>query len=231
LSAGPLLGVVCGARAEAGALGPLARDPRLMIVFSGAQADRAEAGAHGCVAAGCRALVSFGTAGGLAPGLAPGTLLAPGAVLAEDGGRWWPACWLRPEGATGDLLGSDRLVATPAEKAVLRAATGAVALDMESHRVARVAAEAGSLPFGVLRAVLDPAERVLPPAAAAALGPGGQGRPAALALALLRDPRQFGALLTLGRDFPAARAALARAAAAVLPRALERLATAEGGPR
>lgn len=229
MSAAPLIGVICGARAEAAALGRLGRDPRLMVVFSGARPERAETGARACVKAGCRALLSFGTAGGLVPGLAAGALLAPGAVLAENGARSATAPWLVPEGAAGDLWGSERLVADPAEKAALHAATGAVALDMESHRVAMVAAGAG-VPFGVLRAVLDPAGRVLPPPAAAALGPDGESRPGALALALLRHPRQTGAILALGRDFRAARAALAGAAAAVLPQALERLAGGQDLP-
>ncbi len=226
MSTAPLIGVICGAQAEAAALGALWRDTRLMVVFSGARPGRAEAQARACLAAGCRALLSFGTAGGLAPGLAPGALLAPAAVLAGDGTRWEPAPWLVPQGTAGDLLGADRLVADPAAKAALHAGTGAVAVDMESHRVARVAAEAG-LPFGLLRAVLDPVERALPPAAAAALGPEGQTRPGALALALMRGPRQIGALLALGRDFRAARAALARAVTEVLPQALERLAATE----
>ncbi len=226
MSATPLIGVICGARAEAAALGRLGRDPRLMVVFSGARPERAEAGARACLMAGCRALLSLGTAGGLQPGLAAGALLAPGAVLAENGARWVTVPWLVPEGAAGDLLGSERLAGTPAAKAVLHAATGALALDMESHRVARVAAEAG-LPFGVLRAVLDPARRAVPPAATVALGPDGQSRAGALALALMRDPRQIGAMLRLGREFSAARAALSRAAAAVLPQALERLAAGQ----
>lgn len=222
MSGGPLLGVICGARAEAVALGRLEGDPRLMVVFSGARPDRAEAGARSCIAAGCRALLSFGTAGGLAPGLAPGALLSPGAVLDGNGARWHPAPWLVSAGVAGALLGSERLVADPAEKAALHAATGALALDMESHCVARAATVAG-LPFGVLRAVLDPAERALPSAAVRALGPDGQSRPGALARALLRHPRQIGAMPALGRDFRVARAALARAAAAILPQALARL--------
>lgn len=222
MSTAPLIGVICGAQAEAAALGTLWRDTRLMVVFSGAQPGRAEAQARACLGAGCRALLSFGTAGGLAPGLVPGALLAPEAVLAGDGTRWVPVPWLVPQGVAGDLLGVDRLAADPAAKAVLRADTGAVAVDMESHRVALVAAEAG-LTFGVLRAVLDPAERALPSAAAAALGEEGQTRPLRLALGLMRNPWQIGTMRSLGHDFRAARAALADAAAKVLPRAFDRL--------
>lgn len=225
MSAAPLIGIICGARAEAAALGRLARDPRLMLVFSGARPDRAETGARGCVAAGCRALISFGTAAGLAPGLGAGVLLSPAAVLDTDGRRYpLDPALVPPTGTAGDLAGCDRAVSQPGAKAALHERTGAVAADMESHRLARVAAEAG-VPAGAIRAVLDPAGRALPEATLAALGPDGRSRPGVLLRALLARPGDAGALIVLARDFRHARAALARAAVAVLVPALARFAT------
>ncbi len=68
-------------------------------------------------------------------------------------------------GATPHLvLGADAIVASVEEKRRLRQRTGAAAVDLESGAVARVAAM-HSMPFAVLRAICDPAESALPPAA------------------------------------------------------------------
>ena len=72
-------GIVCGMVSEARALGRWADDPRIAIAVSGARPGRAEA--RRLVAEGCRALISWGVAGGLDPALVPGE------VVAEDGAR------------------------------------------------------------------------------------------------------------------------------------------------
>jgi hypothetical protein len=70
---------------------------------------------------------------------------------------------------------------------------------MESHWVARVAAEHG-LPFAVLRVVVDPADRALPPAACLELAEGGRVRRRALLRAVLAEPAQIAALVRLAID-------------------------------
>jgi len=72
-----------------------------------------------------------------------------------------------------------------------------------------VAARAG-LPFAVLRAVCDPAEALLPPAALAALDALGAISIWSVAASLLRHPGQIFDLIALGRAAAAARAALVR---------------------
>jgi hypothetical protein len=83
---------------------------------------------------------------------------------------------------------------------------------MESGAVARAARDAG-LPFAVLRVVIDTAGRDLPPAAMAAMAPGGGIDARGLARELWRRPHQIGGLLGLARDAAVARRALGRAAA------------------
>jgi adenosylhomocysteine nucleosidase len=78
---------------------------------------------------------------------------------------------------------------------------------MESGAVARVAARHG-LPFAVLRAICDPAERDLPPASLTALDDRGRIQPMALLRSLARNPAQIGALIRVGRDAALARRAL-----------------------
>jgi hopanoid-associated phosphorylase len=211
--------VVTGLRAEARCL----RGLKVDVACSGASPERARAEAARLLAEGATGLVSFGLAGGLAPELRPGDLLLPETIRAPDG-RSLPtdSGWrgrlrarfetggLRARG--GSLAGSERIVATVADKQTLRATTGALAVDMESHEVAAVASAAG-LPFLVLRAVADPYDRVVPQAAVEALRPDGQVRLLATLGGVIRDPGQLIALVRLGRDSAAALATLRRAAA------------------
>jgi len=83
----PVLGIVCGMTSEVRALGRWANNPRICIGISGARPDRAEAEARRLVAEGCRALMSWGVAGGLDPALVPGDLVIPAVIVAEDGVR------------------------------------------------------------------------------------------------------------------------------------------------
>jgi adenosylhomocysteine nucleosidase len=126
------------------------------------------------------ALMVFGTAGGLDPGLGAGSLVLPTDIIVPEGPRWtriatasaWrerlSARWRaeRPV-AEGCVLTSGHPVATIADKAALFRDTGAVAVDMESAAVARVAAE-HRMPFVCVRVVVDTAVDVLPRAVAAA---------------------------------------------------------------
>ncbi|MFQ5566335.1 MAG: adenosylhopane nucleosidase [Paracoccaceae bacterium] len=235
----PALGIVCGMASEVRALGRWADDPRIAIGISGARPERAEAEARRLTAAGCRVLMSWGVAGGLDPALVPGDLIVPAEVADEAGTTWAMSNAViarldrklqkdrmpgssRGMTGTGAILGLDRMVPGAAEKASLHARTGAVAIDMESHRVARVAAEA-ELPVLVLRAVGDPAGRALPALAARALGADGQPRIGPVVAGLLRRPRDIGALLRVRRDAEAALAALAKCPDTAIPAALEGL--------
>jgi hopanoid-associated phosphorylase len=167
------------------------------------------------LAEGGRAILSFGMAAGLAPGVAPGTCLIGGKVL--DAGKSfsadaaWSARLLAGLGGArrATIAGVDRPLATAAVKRRLNIETGAIAADMESHIVARLAVWHG-LPFAVLRVVADPIERELPPAALAAMRQdGGIDLPAVLA-SLLKHPAQLPALVRLAKDARAARATLLR---------------------
>ena len=165
-------------------------------------------------------LLSFGIAGGLAPDLAPGTILLPQRVQAASGATYpvdvdWRgrvAAALAARGifaVDGDLFGAPRPIATASEKEALNRRTGAIAVDLESHVLARSAQRHGR-PFLVLRAVADGAEFNLPPAAAVGLDGDGHAAPGRVLLALLREPQQLGALFRAARVTRLALAALAR---------------------
>lgn len=211
------IGVVTGYRAEADCL----HGQGLEIVCSGADAQRARAATRRLVAEGACALVSFGLAGGLAPHLQPGDLLLPDAVILPDLRHLEtdPAWRARLAAALQSLgpydapvAGSDRLLTTLADKRLLFERTGAVAVDMESHAVAEVAAGA-RLPFLVVRAIGDRSDQAVPRAAHQAIDPKGEIRHLAVLGGLVRRPWQMGALIALGRSSGRGLASLRRVAA------------------
>jgi hopanoid-associated phosphorylase len=214
MSAGRL-GVLVGLLAEAKLIRAAMGDTAL-VMCSGGRPERAAALAEELVGRGVSALLSFGLAGGIAPDLQSGTGLLPGAVRLPDGETvsvtpGWRESWLRacPELRGGTLLGSDGPVTDVMTKRRLFESLGVVAVDMESHCLARVARAAG-LPFLVLRAIADPADRAIPPAALAGLAEDGRTRPLAVLAGLCRHPGDFTAILRLGRDAAAATATLKR---------------------
>ncbi|VVE54745.1 5'-methylthioadenosine/S-adenosylhomocysteine nucleosidase [Pandoraea pneumonica] len=160
------------------------------------------------IAQGARGLVSFGTAGGLIPGLKPGQWVIAHKVLdMPDNAReyvsaiaWADALRRAMPGALrADLAGVTAPVVTADDKAALCRDSGAAAADMESHIVARVAAAHG-LPFVVARVVIDPAERTLPPAALAGMRPDGSVNLFGVLGSLVKNPLQLPALLRVGKD-------------------------------
>jgi adenosylhomocysteine nucleosidase len=200
------VGVVTGSSVEARCL----RGLHVHVACSGGSAERARAEATRLVAEGTAALVSFGLAGGLAPELRQGDLLLPESVRSARTAAWpvdpiWRervhagliAGGLSPR--AGAILGSERIVATKADKRELFEATGAQAVDMESHEVAAVAAAAG-LPFLVFRALADPYDQVIPQVAREALRPDGRVRLQGLLGGLFRERGGAIALVRLARQ-------------------------------
>ena len=167
------------------------------------------------VAAGAKAIISFGVAGALTPALGPGSLIVASAVVCTAGSypvhAEWTSALLRrlPNAISAELAGSDTVVADPIGKARLHAQSGAIAVDMESHIAASIAAEHG-LPFAALRAIADPLARTVPPAAAIALRAEGGIDMLAVLRSLAHTPRQFPLLLRIAFDARKALGALAR---------------------
>jgi adenosylhomocysteine nucleosidase len=208
---------VVGLRAEA----QLVRRLGLQVEVGGGTAQGAAAAAQRAVAAGATALVSFGLAGGLDPGLPAGELVVPTAILGSSATT--PAdcftadpaltAWLG--GATPHrLLAADTVAVNVRTKRCLWLRTGAAALDLESGAIARMA-KAHGLRFAVLRAICDPAGRDLPQAALAALDTQGAIGLARVAGSVAARPGQIPTLLRLAGDAAAARRALAGRVAAI----------------
>jgi adenosylhomocysteine nucleosidase len=199
------IGIVVGLRAEA----RIARRAGWLVAIGGGTPAGAESAARTLVAQGVTALVSFGLAGGLDPALQAGDVVVPSYLLA-DGARLPtdPTLFGRADGRT--LLCGETAVASAAEKRHLFEMTGAVAVDLESGAVARVALEHG-LRFAALRAICDPAGRSLPRAALVALDARGGIGVLRVLRSLAVRPDQLPMLLALARDAASARRSLMRA--------------------
>jgi len=97
------------------------------------------------------------------------------------------------------IAGVDQALVRPSDKRALNAATGATAVDMESHVIADLAGR-HRLPFAVLRAVADPAGRAVPVAALAGMRSDGTINASACLRSLVQNPGQLPALIRLGVD-------------------------------
>lgn len=147
-----MVGIVCALDRE---LAPLKRrsPAGCRILAAGMGLEAAEWGVRSLVKAGpLTALISAGFAGALGGGLGPGAIV----VDTRD-----PELeTAMPPAVRGKIAQAERLVRTRAERARIAVETGAVAVDMESGVVARVAAECG-LRFASVRAITDGPEQDL----------------------------------------------------------------------
>ncbi|MGH7002218.1 MAG: hypothetical protein ACREEA_12015, partial [Stellaceae bacterium] len=207
---------VTGLAAEA----RIARLLGLRAIIGGGDGVRCAAAIQRLLAEGAGGLVSFGICGGLDPRLASGTLMLPRAVRSEAGERWETdgaayavlSAALDRAGiaaARDDILGAAEIAGTAARKSALFRQSGACAIDLESHLVARAARSAG-LPFVVLRAIADPAGHGLPPAAAVGLDGAGRAALGPVLWSVARWPRQIPDLLRLALETRRALQALRR---------------------
>lgn len=182
---------------------------------SGMGGARAQHMAQRLLADGARGLVSWGTCAGLAPRLAPGTLIVANRILTLDGGSYATQDLLSIDAADGLLAGAQygallsvpHIVTTVEEKGRLYGQWGALGLDMESAYVAQVAADSG-VPFLALRVVVDPADLSLPRALSVAVDDFGRVRPLVLLAALGFQFELWHEIWRLGRHFQRARRTL-----------------------
>ena len=155
--------------------------------------------------------MSFGLCGGLDPAAQAGDLVVASEIV--DAPRDYPCDPRATAGLItriaeagdarlrihhGTMATSGEPVLTVAEKRRL-AASGAVAVDTESHLAARFATRHG-LPLLILRAVSDTADRPLPPLAVRVIGPDGRLDAGAILTELLHRPGQITLLPGLARD-------------------------------
>ena len=198
--------VIVGMQAEARLL------PGMTVGISGGDTFRALALSRQFLKDGASGLLSIGMAGGLAPGLPPGTMIIATSVDGFQGDPVWSDALADglPQALRGKIIGSTVAITSPAAKAGLFQRTHALAVDMESGAVALAAHEAAK-PFAVLRVIADPAERALPASALVGLGSEGETRPWAVIKSLVRHPHDLSGLLHVACDSQRAMRALKQA--------------------
>ena len=187
--------VVVGMTREAKILGPDAP-----VLIGGGDSLALAAALEAELAAGVAGVVSFGLCGALDPSLKVGDLVIGEAVFDGADRHAADPAWADrlaaalPGARRGDFATSDRPVASVADKAALLAATGCIAIDMESHVVARLA-QTYRAPFAVVRGVSDGARRTLPHAAQVGLGADGRPAIGPVMASLRSNPFPIGALI------------------------------------
>jgi adenosylhomocysteine nucleosidase len=215
--AGGVLAVV-GMTREAKILGP-----ETAVLVGGGDAAALTAKLAAELRAGLAGVVSFGLCGALDPQVRVGDVVI-GEAVADGGDRFaTDAAWTAriaaalPQARRGRFACADRPIVSVAEKAELFGATGALAVDMESHLVARLAA-ANGVPFVVVRGVSDGARSALPHAAQVGLGADGRPAIGAVLTSLASNPWQIGALIRTALEAEDGFRALQRARQALGPR-------------
>jgi nucleoside phosphorylase len=134
-------------------------------------------------------VISAGLAGALDPALKCGDVVVDGATEMLSGSTCADA-------KRGRIHHADGIVSTPAHKAELFARTGAMAIDMESEKIARLTRNS-NVPFIAFRAISDCADEAVDPAVLSLVDPLGRAKTGVVLSALARRPGLLPQLLRL----------------------------------
>ena len=163
----------CLTRQEIKLNSPFRINDVVIVIISGIGASHAEKAAERLLYEKIDALVSWGTAAGLVSSVQSGDLLLPETVLDAKGKKYSTAnTWNNQirshfENTTirihdGLLVETSSMLESPQQKTALADATSAIAADMETAAVMRVA-KRNNLPCSVIRTVVDEVHNSLPP--------------------------------------------------------------------
>lgn len=184
-----------------------------LLVFSGAGSENARNASQLLIKKGAERLISWGCAAALKTNLNPGDLILPQTLTTEDQEQLslstpWFHYVLENltsfTAYTGPLTESSVIVTESAAKKALHRKNRAIALDMESIAVAKIAIEQ-NIPVLVIRSIVDPIEMDLPKAVSFSLDDQGEVVLIKLLWFLLTHPTELPGLITLGMHFNAAK--------------------------
>lgn len=173
-------------------------------------------------AAGAAGIASFGMTGALVDGLRIGDWVIgdhlSGAIEMSCDPAWAASLQSRLSGARqGGFFADGRMIDTVAEKLALGERHAALAVDMESHVAAAVAAERG-LPFAIVRCISDGARHLLPHAITVSMRPDGGVDGKAMLRSLAARPGQTADVARTAAGFARAMRELKRGAVRMGPR-------------
>jgi adenosylhomocysteine nucleosidase len=179
----------------------------ISIIVSGIGLQRVEIATKQILDAGVTSLLVTGTCGALSPGLKPGDIVMPGMVISEinealDLSSTWyddAASILQDFPVTihrQSLISSHRIISRAEDKHRLYNDSQAIAVDMESARVIKLA-KFHRVPVLVLRTVIDPTDFTIPEFILKNSGPYGDTSVFSLIKSCLAKPGRLGPLCRL----------------------------------
>jgi len=184
-----------------------------LLFISGVGPRAARAAATMLVEHGATGLLSWGCAGALSRVVHPGELLLPRTIFTEDGqtidtDKIWHKRWTEHLSGTltwheNTLVESSKIILDVGEKKQLAHCSGAIAVDMESAAIGRIARQAG-IPFMVIRTLADTADEGLPPCIVETMFDEKDIQIWRILPALLGQPWLWPAMIRLGLHFRAA---------------------------
>ena len=193
---------------------------KILVAYSGAGSVNAQSAAELLVAEGATRLISWGCAAALSASLKPGDLILADKLIDAEDSRDAKFCVSTDWHSytkdilatftvvhTGHLAESKSIVSSSKDKKQLHSITDAVALDMESIAIAKVARQY-TLPFLSIRVIADPVDMNLPLAINHSLNDQGEIELRKLLLFLVLHPTELPGLIKLGLHFNAAKKTL-----------------------
>ncbi|BCG62606.1 MAG: adenosylhomocysteine nucleosidase [Methyloprofundus sp.] len=184
-----------------------------LVILAGTGSENAHKASLKLVAQGAQQLISWGCAGALAPYLKAGDLIIPSAILSQGNTsltthKHWREQLTNMLGQSlkcynGQILESDTVISLAQDKTHQFQCSNALAVDMESAAIARIAAQT-ELPFIAIRSIVDSAQFDLPKAISYALNDDGIVAIPKLIKYLCLHPSELVALIQLGLHFKAA---------------------------
>ena len=191
---------------------------KVLVAHSGAGIDNARKAAEQLISKGVPHLISWGCAAALDDSLKPGDLTLADTLIGSDKTRlnldspWHRLTADHLQSAAipihnGRLAESPQIISSSKDKKQMQSKTGAIALDMESVAIAKVAQQK-NLPFLAIRAIVDPVHMNLPGAVTHALNDQGDIVLSKLLIFLLAHPVELPGLIKLGFYFRKAKSKL-----------------------
>lgn len=193
---------------------------KLLVAYSGAGPVNAKTAAELLVANGANRIISWGCAAALSSSLKPGDLILADKLIDAEGcgdakfyvsTDWHSYTKSRLKEFVvvhcGRLAESVNIVSSSNDKKQIHSVTGAVALDMETIAIAKVARQY-NLPFLSIRVIADPVNMNLPRAINYSLNDLGDIVLRKLLLFLFLHPAELPGLIKLGVHFNAAKKTL-----------------------
>lgn len=188
-------------------------DENTLLVCSGAGSDNATKASQLLIKNGAKRLISWGCAAALKPELTAGDLIIPQTLKTENQesisltSPWLTyvtqqLSHLNPLIET--LIESTTIVAESSQKQAIHQQSGAIALDMESIAIAKVAQQ-HNYPILVIRCIADPVTMSLPKAVSHALNDQGDVVLSKLLWFLATHPQELPSLIALGLHFKSAK--------------------------